>query len=73
MSDSEEEKKDVEYRLEQKKDIFNEEFITDVEEACSDFVELMRNYAEYTDSQLYMKIKHHLFSVKVYELIKEIF
>ena len=66
-------KKNYEYRLEQKRDRAYEEFITDVEEACSDFVELMRIYAEYTDSELYMIIRHHLFSVKVYELIKEIF
>jgi len=74
MNDSDEErKKDIEYHIEQKKERVYEEFITDVEEACSDFVELMRIYAEYTNFELYMKIKHHLFSVKVYELINEIF
>ena len=74
MSDSEEEKnKDYKYRLEIKNNIAYEEFITEIEEACSDFVELMRNYTEYTDSELYMKIKHHLFSVKVFELVNEIF
>ena len=51
----------------------NEKFITDIEKACSDFVEFMRRYVENVDPSLYLKIRHHLFSVKVYEMVNDIF
>ena len=73
MSDSETELEEYKYLLEIKKQIANDELITKIEEACSDFIYFWREYMEHTDSEFYDKINHHLFSVKVYELIKEIF